>query len=79
MGGSEWERKGEGFDGFGRGKACDDASRGGKRPPCGWGPRTSERERGKGCWAGPVQQVRLGFVFFSFFIKNINKFIFKYY
>jgi hypothetical protein len=29
--------------------------------PWGWGPRASERERGKGCWAGPVQPVQLGF------------------
>jgi hypothetical protein len=26
-----------------------------KKAPCGWGPRASERETGKCCWARPVQ------------------------
>jgi hypothetical protein len=64
-------------------KARGGAAIDGRRPPCGWGPRASEREREKtaglgpfNCLIGPVQPIRLGFVFFS--IKNINKYIFNY-
>jgi hypothetical protein len=70
-------------------KARGGAARGGRRPPCGWGPCASERERAKkavglgrfNCPIRLVQPVRLGFffVFFFFSIKNINKYIFKYF
>jgi hypothetical protein len=67
-------------------KARGGAARGGRRPPCGWGPCASERERAKkaaglgrfNCPIGPVQPVWLGFFFVFFFFSieiQINIFL----
>jgi hypothetical protein len=53
----------------------------GRRRPDRWGPRVSEGGRKEAGWAGlgwAGSTGRLGFLFYPYFPKNINKYIFEY-